>query len=292
MRYAILIFGVFCCSTSVIFIRTSTTDPVLLSAYRLLLGAALLLPAYLRARRKHPDYRAGWRGATLWAPAGLLGLHFISWIFGARETAAANATLLVNMTPVVMPLLLWFIAREMITVREGLGTLLALTGVVLLVGADLRFSGHRVLGDVVCFGSMVLYTGYLAFARRNREIPSIYLYVVPLYTAAGVLCLGVGFGQMAVTGDFSLIGPDLGAELRSIIGLAAIPTVLGHSLINRAMKHLRGQAVSTINLSQTIFASVMAAFILREIPGPEIYLAGGLILGGALVVVRGHRQAG
>jgi hypothetical protein len=45
MACLILIFGVFCCSTSVLFIKGSETDPTWLSAYRLLLGGVLLLPA-------------------------------------------------------------------------------------------------------------------------------------------------------------------------------------------------------------------------------------------------------
>lgn len=290
MAYLTLIFGVFCCATSVIFIRTSTTDPVLLSAYRLLLGALLLYPAYRRARRRHPGFAVPWTRPAGWIPALLLAFHFVTWIFGARETPAANATLLVNMTPVVMPLLLWLIAREMITVGEGIGSAVALLGVFLLLGADLQFSGERVLGDVVCFFSMVLYTGYLAFARRNRAIPSIYLYVVPLYAQAGVACLLMAAVKMAAVGEFELIGSDLPAEVRAIVGLAAVPTVIGHSLINRAFKHLRGQAVSTINLSQVIFASIMAALLLDEIPGFELYFAAILILSGAFVAVRsGHR---
>jgi drug/metabolite transporter (DMT)-like permease len=291
--YGVLLFGVFCCATSVIFIRISTTDPVLLSAYRLLLGAALLYPAYARARRKHVDAIPSWRGATQWIPALLLALHFISWIHGARLTPAANATLLVNMTPVVMPLLLWVIAREVVTWGEGVGSAIALVGVAVLVWADLQFSGARFLGDAVCFGSMILYTGYLAFARRNRAIPSIYLYVVPLYALAGVICLIAGVGWMALRGDFAWLGADWRAELVAIVGLAVLPTVLGHSLINRAFREIRGQAVSTINLSQAIFAAILAATLLGEFPDPSIYVAGALILGGAVLVVRaGRRVAG
>ncbi|MFW6353116.1 MAG: EamA family transporter, partial [Verrucomicrobiota bacterium] len=178
MRYLILLFGVFACATSVIFIRTSSTDPLLLSAYRLLLGVVFLLPLTWRARRRHPTYRMSREFRQVLWPGALLALHFITWIDGARQTAAANATLLVNMTPVAMPFFLWFVARERVTRGEMLGTLVVLMGVVLLVAADLRYAGQNVLGDVICFVSMLLYTAYLAFARRNRAIPSIYLYVV------------------------------------------------------------------------------------------------------------------
>lgn len=290
MRYLILLFGVFACATSVLFIRSSTTDPVLLSAYRLILGAAFLTPAYRRAARVHPDFRLRWKAPEVWLPALLLASHFISWIYGARLTPAANATLLVNMTPVMMPVLLWMIVREMISLPEGVGSFIAIAGVSILVGSDLQFSGERVLGDLVCFGSMILYAAYLAFARRNRAIPSIYLYVVPLYAMAGVICLAVGTLQWGFNREMCLIGPDLSAEFIAIFGLALVPTVVGHSLVNWAFKHIRPQAVSTINLAQAIFASLMAAVLFREFPGPELYIAAALILGGTLIVVRTDRK--
>ena len=47
MRFLILIFGVFCCATSVIFIKIGSTDPIVLSGYRTLLGGILLIPFIL-----------------------------------------------------------------------------------------------------------------------------------------------------------------------------------------------------------------------------------------------------
>jgi drug/metabolite transporter (DMT)-like permease len=116
---------------------------------------------------------------------------------------------------------------------------------------------------------------------------------VPLYALAGVICLIAGVGWMALRGDFAWLGADWRAELVAIVGLAVLPTVLGHSLINRAFREIRGQAVSTINLSQAIFAAILAATLLGEFPDPSIYVAGALILGGAVLVVRaGRRVAG
>ena len=44
--------------------------------------------------------------------------------------AAANASIIFNMVPILMPFLLFFMIREKIDLREIIGTILALVGVV------------------------------------------------------------------------------------------------------------------------------------------------------------------
>ncbi|MGC9452626.1 MAG: DMT family transporter [Oceanipulchritudo sp.] len=286
MRSLLLIFGVFCCSTSVIFIKVGQTDPVVLSAWRLLLGGLFLFPLSLGAWKKVRDQGPQRILRRTLPPALFLGIHFITWIMGARLTPSANASLLVNMVPVVMPFLLFFVISERITRTEGLGTLAAMSGVLLLGIGDFNLSREYALGDVICFLSMLFYAFYLIYARKNRDLPSIYLYVVPVYLMAGLLCLGIA-GLLELSGRPVLwLGPDLKMEAVSILGLALIPTVFGHSIINWALRSIRGQAVVIINLAQFIFAGIMGFVLLGEVPHLVFYLASLLVVGGAVIVIR------
>jgi drug/metabolite transporter (DMT)-like permease len=287
VAYLLLLTGIFACATSVIFIRMSATDPVLLSAYRLLLGGLVLLPFALHS------HRDGWRGLLaglrwrrLAPPALLLALHFITWIWGARLTPAANATLIVNMVPVAMPFLLYFGLRERLTRGELAGTGLAMLGVLAIGVNDLQVNLTHALGDTVCFLSMLFYASYLLYGRINRDLPSIYQYVVPVYLLAGLICLAIGGLMTLARPGGSWIGPDLAAEWIAIAGLALVPTVIGHSLINWSLKHLRGQAVAVTNLSQFIFAAIMAWLLLGEIPGLLFVGAATCVVWGALTVIR------
>jgi len=291
MAYLILICGVFCCSLSVLFIKGSSTDPTWLSAYRLLLGGVVLLPAVWRAKRRHPEfvYRGRWKG--IWLPAVFLAVHFISWIAGARLTPGANASLLVNMTPVVMPFVLYLMVREVLTRTEWIGTGLAMIGVLILGWGDFSFSPQYAMGDAVCFGSMILYAGYLGFGSRNRGFPSIYLYVVPVYLLAGVVCLAIAGIHGAVVGSQTWIGPRLGHELWMILGLAVVPTILGHSIVNWSFKVLRGQVVSLLLLGQFIFAGITTYLFLNEIPSPAFFGAVFFAVAGVVLVVRQGKGA-
>lgn len=290
MPYLVLIFGVFCCSTSVIFIKIGGTDPIVLSAYRLLLGGLFLTPFILRLSpdETRPPFAELLRRAG--PPAFFLGIHFITWIAGARMTPAANASLIVNMVPVVMPLLLLVVLKERITRPEGLGTLAAITGVLLLGIGDFNMSREYALGDAVCFLSMLFYAFYLIFARKNKDLPSIYVYVVPVYLLAGLLCLAIAIGFQMAGREVVWFGPDARNEWISILGLALVPTVFGHSIINWALRSIRGQAVVIINLAQFIFAGIMGFLLLGEIPHAIFYIASLLVVTGAVIVIRHSRS--
>jgi drug/metabolite transporter (DMT)-like permease len=275
-----LALGIFACSTSVIMIKESTTHPALLASCRLLIAAVVLSPFYFRDLRQHRDiYTVNHLKATLF-PALFLGLHFITWNMGARKTSAVNATLIVTMVPIIMPFFLFFLFREILTIYEVLGTILSLIGTLLLTAADFRLSIEHFQGDLLSFLSLILLTWYLALARKNRDIPTIYLYITPLYFIAGILCFVVALFYLNPIQPYPL------KEILLILGLGIIPTVFGHSLINYSMRHLRGQIVSLATPSQFIFAGVLAYFFFREIPALAFYISSFLIVAGIFVALK------
>jgi drug/metabolite transporter (DMT)-like permease len=291
MRYLLLIIGIFCCSTSILFIKIGSTDPIALSAYRLLLGGFLLIPVMVVSIRKSGGLNIRKTLAMTLPPAVFLGIHFVSWIIGARMTSVANASLIVNMVPVAMPFLLYFVVSEKISRLEGIGTFAAMLGVLLLGASDFHLSRAHAIGDVVCFFSMLFYAFYLVFARKNKDLPSIYVYIVPVYLIAGLLCLATAAVVDLSGGNLMWIGPDLKTELISILGLAIVPTLLGHTLINSSFRHFRGQVVSIFNLSQFIFAGTLGFLILGEIPHLLFYLASIFVVIGSIITLMSSEPA-
>lgn len=279
-RLLILIFGVFSCSVSVIFIKVSTEHPLLVAAYRLFIAAFILTPFMLKERRKFKKTLSFKLLRPSILPGLTLGLHFILWIIGARMTLAAHSTLIVNMVPVIMPLFLFAFSREVINRLEIIGTVFAITGVVILGWTDFHFNRETFNGDIVCFLSMILFTLYLALARRNKNQEGIWLYLVPLYYIAGIFCLVIALFFI------NPIKPYTVRNIMCILGLGIVSTVIGHSILNYSMKHFRGQFVSIINLSEFVFAGIMGYFLLGEIPRINFYISGLLVAGGAFIIIR------
>jgi len=287
-RVALLLLGVWACASAIIFIRLSGTPPMLLTGMRLLLAAVVLSPLCIRDFRKHRS-NLGWGDLRATMIAGCaMGLHFASWIIGARRANPTNANLIVNMIPAVLPLMLFVIVRERVTRTELKGTLLALAGVCLLGAWDFHVNSEYFTGDLICFGSMLIFCFYLTLGRRNRHFATIWLYVVPLYFFGGLVFLAAGviveLGMWGIT-----VGWDV-REILLIVALVIIPTVIGHSILNYSVKHMRGQLVGIINLFQFVFVGVMAWCIGEKTPDWTILPAAALVLTGAIVVVRSQES--
>jgi drug/metabolite transporter (DMT)-like permease len=285
LRILLLVFGVCSCSTAALFIRASQTHPLLIAAYRLLIASAVLSPAFWRARHRHRDYTiiSLWRTAL---PAAVfLALHFWSWNVSVGMTAIANASLIVNLTPVAMPFVVWIMVREGVHARELAGTAIALCGTLVLAVTDYHVDLRYFTGDLLAFSSMVAFTVYLAWNRRCAHVPSVWLYVPVVYLVAGGLCFVAG---AALTGAPWVTEPR---EWQLLIGLALIPTILGHTILNVAMRTIRSQTVAVVNVGQFIPAGIMAWIAFKESPGVQFPIAALLVVAGALVVILQPAQA-
>ena len=280
LNVVLLFTSVFAVSTAVIMIKASTLHPALLAALRLFVATAVLTPVFVREYRRHrAAYTWGHVRASM-VPGLILAAHFISWIVGARMTPTANASFIIGLVPLAMPFFLAALIREHLTRNEIAATALALGAVAVLTIADLNLSAEYFWGDVLCFVSMLFYAGYMALGRKNRHFPSVWLYLVPLYAVAGAVCFAIA---LFLTDPFQ---PYSGKDIWLVLGLGILPTVIGHSLINRAMKYFRGQRVSIVNMGQFVFAGIQAYFIFGEIPHRPFFIASGLLIVSAVTAMR------
>lgn len=275
-RLILLSVGVFCAATSVVMTKASTLTPEWLSAGRLLVAAAALLPVFLRDKKRYPEFSFRSTLTLSFLPALLLAFHFITWTVGARWTTSTNATLIVNLIPVTMPFFSFFLLRETINGKELLGTALVFIGVLILGYSDFILSTQLLAGDLVCVLSMLLLTWYLILARKNKSVPSIWLYLVPLFTQAGFMCL---FSGLIRSGMPTSLPPS---EWIHILLLGLIPTVCGHSLLNWAMHWFRSQLVAIVNQLQFVYAGILGYLFFREQPPWSFYLASSFMLAGVV----------
>jgi len=252
----------------------------MLAAWRVLLAAIMLLPLYIRARRRYGDAPFFDIVKRSLIPGLILSVHFIFWVYGARLTPGANATLIVTLMPLVMPFFMLFLYQEQVSRIEVIATALAIVGILILAFNDFQISAAHLKGDVLCLLSMILFAAYLALARRNLDaVKSVWLYIVPLYATAGL------FSLLAA----ALTGPVMPSfepyNVLMVLLLAGLSTVIGHTALNFAMQHMRGQTVTLLNMLQFVVAGIAGFIMYTEIPSTLFYVASALIVAGILLVV-------
>ncbi|MDQ8187961.1 DMT family transporter [Pelagicoccus sp. SDUM812002] len=279
LRFLLLLSGVFFCSTSVILIRSSSLAPALVGSYRLLFASILLLPIFLKSWHTHRNKVQPRLFLRCLIPSILLAAHLMSWAAGARMTYIANATLIINLTPAVMPLLAFFLIKEKVTRREILGTAVALVGVAILSANAFSINPDYLMGNFVCFASMITFAAYLAFGRINKDFPSIWLYMVPIYIIASVVC----FLFSVATLDSVWIGSW--EEARWMLAMAILPTILGHVTLNNSLRYFTAQTFAVVNLHQFVSAGILGWLIFSDSPPKTFYFAAALCVSGAVIVI-------
>lgn len=286
VEIVLLFAGQVITSTAVIFIKANTVHPLLFASLRLLGATVILSPFFVReAHRTYGRLSLDLIRPAL-IPGAFLAVHMMTWIMAARTTTAANANLIVNMTPLFMPVVVFLLTREGVRAWEMVGTLIALAGLAALGVPSFQGSRETLVGDVLAFGSMLFLATYLALARRNRGPGSVWIYVTPLYFVAGLICLAVSLfftSPAAQTWSWR--------NILTLLGIVVGPTIIGHTAMNHAMGRLPTQIVGLSQLSQTIWAGLMAFLIFGEVPHPLFAVAAVCIAAGVVVIVIGGRKA-
>ncbi len=281
MRYFFLILAIVATSVSGFLVRESDLNPVMLAAYRLLVASIVLMPLFLRLLKKHPEISLKKLIYAVAPPALLLAAELTVWNTAVEQTRLANASLLINMMPLAMPAVLWFLYRERVNRREIMATGIAVAGLLLLVSSDLVVSPSFLVGDGLALLAMVMLTIYLSMSRRLTHLPSIWLYVVPMYTFGGLVLLGIGLA----TSD--QLTPASGKAWMAAIGLGLLPTVVGHSMLNWCMQRMRGQIVALVNMLHPVFAGFIGFWAFAETPTTLFYVAGVVLSVAVLIVILG-----
>jgi len=271
-----LVIASFAFGSSAILVRLATQGSAISLAFlRLSIAATLMIMLAASTRQMT---KLGKRDLTIVAVSGaLLSLHFLTFIFAVKETTVANATFLVNTGPIMLAVLSPLVLRERTTAREGIGVLLGTFGVILVAG---KGSEAFNVGDFSALLAAFFVACYSLAGRNLRTAGmSTAAYTSYVYSIAALVSLLFVFG----TGAQPVRPYDLQNAV-AILGLALIPTGLGHSLYNYALGSVKTVTASLFPLSEPIIASVLAAFLFGEIPRP-LQIAGYMFIILAVVAV-------
>lgn len=265
----------------------STAAPGLAIAFWRTAAAAAVLAIALpvtasrsSVRRPRISRRGGWCSAL----AGVcLAGHFGTWIPSLGLTTVAASTALVCTQP-LWSAVLTRLCGVRVPVAVWAGAILALTGVVLLGGQDLRASGAAWRGDALALAGGICGGGYVVLGERARRTVDAARYnLIACTAAAGVLGLTAACSGTALTG-FSA---------RAWLMIAAVTgfgQLLGHGLLNQALKALDATTVSTVVLLEVPAATALAALFLQQYPPWSMLLSALLITTGSTLVIRCRRR--
>lgn len=271
--YFALIVGVIAVSASAIFVKFSTAPSGVIAFYRLLFSVLFMLPIFLMKYVKELVLisKRDWVFATL---AGVfLAFHFILWFESLNYTSVASSTVLVTLQPLFAFIGTYLFFKERFSLKALICALLAIIGSVIISWGDFRINGTALFGDILALLACALVTAYLMFGQSVRKRLSLITYTFVVYSISSIVL----FLYVLIAGESLYPYPK--SEWVNFILLALIPTLLGHSLFNWAIKWISTSIISMAILFEPVGATILAYFLLSE----KVLLT--QLIGGSIVIV-------
>ena len=249
-------------------------SPLAIAFYRMAIATLLLLPPALALKRKE---LASLARDDLWLLllGGIcLAVHFGAWITSLKYIPIATSVVLVNSHPLFVVFASYLFLREQPTRRSLIGTAIGLIGMLIIGHAALGEVRLALKGDGLAVLGALAAVGYFVVGRKARARVSLLTYVTPLYAACSMLLLMC----VLIAGD--RLGPYESSAWAYLIALAVVPTIIGHTVFNWAIKHVRPTAISLAFLGEPAVASVLAFIFFSQRPPLSTFIGGALVLAG------------
>jgi len=254
----------------------ASLPPDTIAFYRCVV-AFLAVTVLMMIRRERPVSlafaRANLRKICVCAFCGIFVLYYFETM-SYRFTSVTNVTfLLMSTSAIVTFVLAALVLRERSGAWKLVGLGLVLVGIFFMVfGGGLYRPSLR--GDALAIVAGVGYALFLVCARRFNLGSG--LAVLWCFFAVGMVYLAV---PLVVAGSFAIELRDLPI----VMLLGVVPTLGGFYCTTRALELLEASQVQMFEMSEPLFASVMAFVLLRQaVSGPEA-CGGACILLGLLV---------
>lgn len=279
----VLLVGIFAVSTASIlirFARQAGVPALMVAAYRLSIATLVLSPIVLRrhtAELKRLTQR-DWLAAL--ASGVFLALHFATWVSSLDYTTVTSSVVLVTTGPIWVALASWLFLREKLSRPIVIGLIVSVAGGVIVGLSDsagFGLAGSQLWGDFLALAGAWFVAGYLLIGRQLRDRMSLIAYIFIVYGAAAVMLIALGLASGAsFTADAAGV-PYQSIGLVWLILMALFPQLLGHSSYNYALRFLPTTYVAVVALAEPVGTSILAFFLLNELP-PPLTLVGAVVI--------------
>lgn len=244
---------------------------------------ALALPFLAALARRTPGGIGGPHRMALWA--GLFfALDLGFWHYAIRFTSVTNATVLSNLTPVVVTAFAWIFLKQRPRPMFLAAVAAAVAGAWLM--AVEKGGGALVnqpLGDVLAALTALWYSLYFLTMNEGRrtQATSQMMFWVALVGAPLMLVSAVLMGEPLLPGSALAWGACLGLGLMHVTGQGSIAWAMGRLPIATA---------SVVVLIQPVVAAWLGYVLFAEPIGPLQGLGAAVTLGGVILAQWSSRR--
>ena len=208
--------------------------------------------------------------------AGILGgiflsTSFVGYIFAMTETTIGNVVFIIASQTLFLAVFGYFFLKEKISLRTFVAIILAISGVILMVGDSI--SEGSLFGNLAALLIPINFSILIIIIRKNPNID-----MVPAIFYSGILSAIYGF----VLSD-SLIISQKDLVLSFLLGVPQL--AFGFIFVTIGSRTTPAATVGLLMLTESIFGPIWGWLFFNEIPPTSVFIAGAMII--AAVIIRG-----
>ena len=282
--YYLVALGIFAVSLSPIITKAAVSSSLTIAANRMFFTIIILTP-FTITKILSEIKTIQQKTILLNILSGIfLGLHFWSWIDSLQFTTVANSTILVNLHPIFILILGSIFLNQKIDSLSIISTVIALSGSLLIIYNSLFNLSLNMRGDMMAVIGAITISVYFTIGSQLRQSVSNKTYTYIAYLSAFVTLFIISlFFNINI---FSYPSSDI----LVFLGLALIPTLLGHSIFNYSLQFLSSHFISMAVLAEPILASTWAYLLYNESVTLVQFIGGFLILFGLGIKIRSAKN--
>jgi len=228
------------------------------------------------------DWLINWR--STFGLLLLLGSTFtiavVSWAWSLTITTVANSSLLHSLTPIFTGLFAWIAFGQRFNNNFWIGTLIAVSGVVILGISEYRFSPAHLWGDAGSLFSAIFFSVEPVLIGRLRQRLGTYTIMAWNY---GIIALIILPGLW--------LFPDASVPVSSqgwftLLAMAIICQTIGMGLLAYCLRFISAGVISLLHLSMPLISASIAWLAFGEPLSCWNVLVFVVIIGGIIISTR------
>ena len=183
----------------------------------------------------------------------ILSSGFCGYVFAMYNTTVANTNFIIQTQTIFLAIFGYFFLKEKISKITLASIILAISGIILMVGSDL--SSGQMTGNIAAF---VMPISFAILILIIRKYPSIDM--VPLQLHAGIISMVIGY---IIAGKIVISSYDI---------------FLGFILITIGARNTPSATVGIIMLVEAVLGPLWAWIVINEQPPLIVFVGGSIVL--------------
>ena len=194
----------------------------------------------------------------------ILSSGFCGYVFAMYNTTVANTNFIIQTQTIFLAIFGYFFLKEKISNLTLASIILAISGIILMVGSDL--SSGQITGNLAAFVMPISFAILILIIRKYPNID-----MVPLQLYAGIIAMVIGFiiaGKIIVSPNDIFLG-----FLAGFFQLG-----FGFILITIGARNTPSAIVGIIMLVEAVLGPLWAWMFINERPPLMAFLGGSIVL--------------